>query len=210
MKIRCGKSALLLAFLFLFSSMVMAQVHEAHIEAHKQAHASAIENHNEAHQKAIETHKKILENFDKREKDLLVLNLYFAGEKGSETKILRNPGSFIIVPADSKLIRYKNNEPSNGDGSVSITTSHTYAELEFTGGYIAIRLSGNSSSFLKVFIDGDYKGNFRVPDNENVVLLARGLSKQAHRLRLQPTKKGNPNIKIQSFELTKKGQLLSF
>lgn len=93
------------------------------------------------------------------------------------------------------------------DGAVRYDWAGTYVQTDFTGSNISIRLSEEGESYHQVFIDGKllHKLHFTGKEPHNV-LLASGLRKGSHRLRLQKVTEGERGMTtIYSFTVKGKG-----
>ena len=111
--------------------------------------------------------------------------------------------------ADAPEVRYTGRIEKESDGSVKFNWSGTYAEFRFTGSSISMRAKDSKKNYYNLFIDGIQKGVITVSKTDSVIVLAKGLKKGTHSLRLQKRSEGEQGTTtIISWFLDEKGTLL--
>lgn len=101
------------------------------------------------------------------------------------------PAADRTVKADSPEITYTGRVMKQANGSVSYDWVGTYLQTAFTGGSVAVDVSEVGTSFHNVFIDGKWMKKIKITGSTpHTVILAMGLRKGLHRLRLQKCTEG--------------------
>lgn len=92
------------------------------------------------------------------------------------------------------------------DGAVRYDWVGTYLQTDFTGTAVSARVSEEGESYYQVFIDGKLQGKLHLKGNKpHDVVLASGLDKGSHRLRLQKITEGEFG-RTTIYSLTAKGK----
>lgn len=115
----------------------------------------------------------------------------------------------VSVKANTDNVTYTGRTFIAADGSVSYDWVGVYLQTYFTGGSIAIKVSDAGTSYHNLFIDGKWIRKIKISGKQPVdILLASGLSKTTHKLRLQKCTEGEFGCTtIHQFILAKGGTL---
>ena len=230
-----------LALTFLTSQNLSAQetsVNEAHNQAHNQAmqshnaahnqavqsHNQAVQTHNAAHAQAIDQHNQALylhSQFADRQ-SIVTPNQELVMWRSQEIALnallkSENPvqpwtgKKFKELPGNFPMVRYTGRVVKADDGSVSFDWSGTYAELKFTGGFLAIRVSDTRKSYYNVFINGQRVNVVSTFGKDSVIVLAAGLKGRYNTAYIQKRSEGEQGkTTIHSFVLAGKGDVLGY
>jgi len=94
-------------------------------------------------------------------------------------------------PANSPEVSFTGRVQYLDNGSVRYDWTGVYMQTTFTGGRIAAVLSDEGTSYHNVFVDGQWVRKIKVTGTTpQKIVLASGLSKGAHQLRLQKCTEG--------------------
>lgn len=118
-----------------------------------------------------------------------------------------NAWSDRTVKATDPNISFTGRVQYMDDGAVRYDWSGIYVQTDFTGSSISARISEDGESYHQVFIDGKLINKIHFTGKEpHDVLLASGLGKGSHRLRLQKVTEGERGMTtIHSFTAKGKG-----
>lgn len=111
------------------------------------------------------------------------------------------------VKANDANISFTGRVQRMSDGAVRYDWAGTYVQTDFQGTSITARIAEEGESYNQVFIDGKLLGKIHFTGQEpHDVVLAKGLSKGTHRLRLQKVTEGEfGQTTIYSFTAKGKG-----
>ena len=111
------------------------------------------------------------------------------------------------VKANDVNISFTGRVQRMNDGAVRYDWAGTYVQTDFQGTAITARIAEEGESYNQVFIDGKLLGKIHFTGKEpHDVVLAKGLSKGTHRLRLQKVTEGEfGRTTIYSFTAKGKG-----
>lgn len=128
---------------------------------------------------------------------VLMLSLSAFAGKIDEGRLLRDGASYT-----GRVLH-------NADGSVTYDWTGVYVQTDFTGGAIAVCISEADTSYHNVFIDDKLVRKIKVYGKQpHSVLLAEGLSRGTHRLRLQKATEGEYGFTtIHGFYLNRGGSM---
>lgn len=193
--------------------------HSQAVQAHNDAHSQAIQNHNDAHNNA---HNNSINNARDNESFLrnkaadlvmwrsqeIALNALLKSNKSSQEWIGKK---FKEIPGNFPMVRYTGRVVKGHDGSVSFDWSGTYAELKFTGGFLAIRVSDSRKSYYNIFINGQRVSVVSTFGKDSVIVLAAGLKGRYNTAYIQKRSEGEQGkTTIHSFILAGKGDILGY
>lgn len=106
--------------------------------------------------------------------------------------------------ADLPQIRYVGRTLVSPAGEVSFDWVGTYWVTCFTGDYCAMRVSDTKKNYYNVWVDGNLSGVVSTSGKEQLVVLAKGLKKGTHTLRVQKRSEGEQGrTTLHGFELSK-------
>lgn len=133
----------------------------------------------------------------------VILSIFFPGY----IMAYHNSGQFI--KADDPSITYNGRTKKLLDGSVRYDWVGTYLQTSFPGSSIAVSISESGRSFHNIFIDGKWIRKIEITGKQkHTVVLASGLSKGFHVLKLQKCTEGEFGCTtIQGFYISQKGPL---
>ncbi len=156
-------------------------------EAHTQAHETAMTHHNNAvemHNTMMESNNKVLLYYEEE-------NLIDNRMSISALRKMRSPSKYKLIPLKEREI-----ELSGGAGEET--------EISFTGGYLAMNISSSKESSYRVYVNGYPAGKVKVAQGDSFVVLAGGLTKKEHKLKLKKIDDGNScSAVIKSLEVSR-------
>ncbi len=110
------------------------------------------------------------------------------------------------VKATNPNISFTGRVERLSDGAVRYDWVGTYLQTDFTGTAVSARVSEEGESYYQVFIDGKPQGKLHLTGSKpHDVVLASGLNKDTHRLRLQKITEGEFG-RTTIYSLTAKGK----
>ena len=192
------------------------QAHSQATQAHNAAHSQAVQAHNDAHSQAIQNHNDAHNSaFDyARNNDAYLRNkaadlVMWRSQEIALNALLKS--NFKEIPGNFPMVRYTGRVVKGHDGSVSFDWSGTYAELKFTGGFLAIRVSDSRKSYYNIFINGQRVNVVSTFGKDSVIVLAAGLKGRYNTAYIQKRSEGEQGkTTIHSFILAGKGDILGY
>ena len=189
--------------------------HSQAVQAHSDAHSQAIQNHNDAHNSAFDYARNNDAYLRNKSADLVMwrsqeiaLNALLKSNKSSQEWI---GNKFKEIPGNFPMVRYTGRVIKGHDGSVSFDWSGTYAELKFTGGFLAIRVSDSRKSYYNIFINGQRVNVVSTFGKDSVIVLAAGLKGRYNTAYIQKRSEGEQGkTTIHSIILAGKGDILGY
>jgi len=136
----------------------------------------------------------------------LLSGLFLVPAEAQTTLPVKSITHWKVVPANDSNVEYIGRTLEK-EGTVQFDWTGIHLRTEFSGGYLAVRMSDTRGNYYDLFIDGQFSKTFQV-SSDTVVTLASHLSTKIHQLLLYKRTEGEQGMtSIYHFLIAKNGIL---
>jgi lysophospholipase L1-like esterase len=118
----------------------------------------------------------------------------------------KSSGNLKVFPGNDPHVEYIGRTAVSNE-TVAYDWTGVHFRTQFTGGYLAVKMSDTRGDYFDLFIDGNFSKSFRVT-HDTLVVLAGGLSAKRHTAMLYKRTEGEQGtVTVSQFMVAKNGSL---